>query len=71
MERVNFSQMKDGTAEEYFLLRDLEGPFLERTADRLLDELCRQQDDTLEGYRITRLEHARLVHYAKVRTTTG
>ena len=58
MERVNFTQMKDGTAEEYFLLRDLEGPFLERTADRLLDELCRQQDDTLEGYRITRLEHA-------------
>jgi predicted HD phosphohydrolase len=58
MERVNFTQMKDGTAEEYLLLRDLEGPFLERTADRLLDELCRQQDDTLEGYRITRLEHA-------------
>jgi len=58
MERVNFTQMKDGTAEEYLLLRDLEEPFLERTADRLLDELRRQQDDTLEGYRITRLEHA-------------
>src|ERR1700738_753934 len=58
MERVNFTQMKDGTAEEYLLLRHLEEPFLERTADRVLDERRRQQDDTLEGYRITRLEHA-------------
>lgn len=58
MERVNFTQMKDGTAEEYLLLQRLEKPFFERTADRLLDELRRQETDTLEGYRVTRLEHA-------------
>ncbi|CAB3705360.1 HD domain-containing protein [Paraburkholderia rhynchosiae] len=57
-ERVAFRQMKDGTADEYLLLRRLEEPFLKRTADRLLSELRRQQNETLEGYRITRYEHA-------------
>lgn len=62
---VNFTQMKDGTREEYELLHKLEKPFLALTADRVLDELRRQEHITLEGYRITlegyritRLEHA-------------
>lgn len=52
---VQFTQMKDGTAEDYALLERLEKPYL--TADRVLDELRRQGEVTLEGYQITRLDH--------------
>ena len=55
---VSFTQMKDGTAEDYHLLEKLEKPYLALTADRVLDELRRQGEATLEGYRITRLTHA-------------
>lgn len=58
MYQVAFTQMKDGTREEYLALRELEHPFHARTAQRLLAELARQADETLEGYRVTRLEHA-------------
>jgi len=54
---VSFTQMKDGTREDYELLERLEKPFLAMTADRVLDELRRAGEATLEGYRITRLEH--------------
>ena len=56
-ETVGFTQMKDGTAEDYALLEKLEKPYLRLTADRVLDELRRQGEVTLEGYKITRLEH--------------
>jgi predicted HD phosphohydrolase len=56
-ETVSFTQMKDGTKAEYELLHELEKPFLALTADRVLEELRRQEHVTLEGYRITRLEH--------------
>ena len=55
---VTFTQMKDGTAEDYALLHELEGPYLAGTADRLLRELAGQGEETLAGYRITRLDHA-------------
>jgi predicted HD phosphohydrolase len=55
---VSFTQMKDGTREDYELLRDLEAPYHEGTARRLLKELALQGDETLDGYRITRLDHA-------------
>ena len=54
---VAFTQMKDGTRDDYLLLQELEKPYLALTADRLLDELRRQGEITLEGYRVTRLEH--------------
>jgi predicted HD phosphohydrolase len=54
---VSFTQMKDGTKEDYALLEELEKPFLRLTADRVLDELRRQEHVTLEGYRLTRLGH--------------
>ncbi|MGX9355890.1 HD domain-containing protein [Roseobacteraceae bacterium S113] len=54
---VGFTQMKDGTKEDYELLEKLEKPYLTMTADRVLDELRRQGETTLEGYKITRLEH--------------
>jgi len=58
MKTVSFTQMKDGTAEDYALLHELEGPHLAGTAKRVLRELASQADETLEGYKITRLEHA-------------
>ncbi len=54
---VSFTQMKDGTREDYALLEELERPFLAGTADRLLKELAAQEEETLAGYRITRLQH--------------
>lgn len=54
---VTFIQMKDGTREDYELLEELEKPFLAGTAARLLKELAAQADETLSGYKITRLEH--------------
>ncbi|MFM7626447.1 MAG: HD domain-containing protein [Gammaproteobacteria bacterium] len=50
--------MKDGTRADYLLLRELEQPFVAATAERLLRELARQQEETLGGYQVTRLEHA-------------
>jgi predicted HD phosphohydrolase len=57
IETVSFTQMKDGTKEDYELLERLEEPYRAGTADRLLAELAAQADDTLTGYKITRLEH--------------
>lgn len=56
-ETVSFIAMKDGTREDYELLERLEKPFLGMTADRVLDELRRADDMTLEGYKITRMQH--------------
>ena len=56
-ETVSFTQMKDGTRGDYELLEKLEKPYLRLTADRVMAELARQGETTLEGYRITRLEH--------------
>ncbi len=56
-ETVSFTQMKDGTKADYEMLERLEKPFLALTADRVLEELLRQEHITLEGYPITRLDH--------------
>ena len=56
-DHVDFTAMKDGTREEYELLTRLEKPYLSLTADRVLGELKRVSEATLEGYKITRLEH--------------
>lgn len=58
METVKFHQMKDGDEADYALLAKLEKPFLALTADRVLKELAHQAEDTLAGYKISRLEHA-------------
>jgi predicted HD phosphohydrolase len=55
---VSFTQMKDGTTEDYALLHELEKPHLAGTAERLLRALAAQADEALPGYKITRLEHA-------------
>ena len=58
MPKVSFIAMKDGTHEDYEILAKLEKPFLALTADRILTELRQSGETTLEGYQITRLEHA-------------
>jgi predicted HD phosphohydrolase len=54
---ASFTQMKAGSKEDYLLLQELEKPFLRLTPERILDELHRQGQVSLEGYKITRLEH--------------
>ncbi|WP_286196648.1 HD domain-containing protein [Tropicibacter sp. R15_0] len=56
-EKVTFTQMKDGTKDEYLMLQKLEKPYLSMTTDRILDELRRQGEVSLEGYQINRLQH--------------
>lgn len=54
---VSFTQMKDGTAEDYELLDRLEADFAAGTADRILEQLKRLEH-SLAGYQITRLGHS-------------
>ena len=54
---VSFTAMKDGTREEYEMLDALEQVHRAGTADRLLRELRSQEEESLSGYQITRLEH--------------
>lgn len=56
MNTVSFRQMKDGTRADYELLDDIERRYIEALPERILDAL-RGLDDSLGGYRVTRLEH--------------
>jgi predicted HD phosphohydrolase len=58
MQTVTFTQMKDGTQQEYLMLRGFEQQHAAMTADRILRELRNSADETIAGYRITRLEHS-------------
>ena len=57
MDKVNFTQMKDGSKEDYLLLDKHEKKYVEGTADRLL-KFMSGLNSTLEGYKISRLEHS-------------
>ncbi|GLR45285.1 peptidase [Mesorhizobium amorphae] len=57
MTTVSFTQMKDGTRDDYLLLERAEKAFCAMTPDRIIAELRRQGEETLEGYPITRLQH--------------
>jgi predicted HD phosphohydrolase len=57
MEKVKFTAMKDGDAEDYHLLDGLERDYAAGTAKRLLGALT-QLDESLSGYQITRLGHS-------------
>ncbi len=57
MDKVNFTQMKDGTKEEYEFLTAHEIEHTKGTADRLLTALV-DLDESLSGYQITRLGHS-------------
>ena len=47
IDKVSFTQMKDGNFEDYQLLKKLEKPYLNLTANRIIDELKRQGESTL------------------------
>ncbi|SLN15695.1 hypothetical protein ROA7450_00372 [Roseovarius albus] len=57
MDKVNFTQMKDGTKEEYEFLMSHEIDHTKHTAQRLLKALV-DLDESLSGYQITRLGHS-------------
>ncbi len=57
MEHVSFTQMKDGTKEEYEFLNEHEIDHTRHTARRLLTALV-DLDKSLSGYQITRLGHS-------------
>ncbi len=54
---VSFLQMKDGTQADYLLLDRSERDFARGLPDRILETLHRL-DHSLEGYRVSRLEHS-------------
>jgi predicted HD phosphohydrolase len=55
--QVSFLQMKDGTREDYLLLDRSERDFARGLPDRILESLGKL-DHSLEGYRVSRLEHS-------------
>ena len=57
MKTVNFTEMKNGSKEDYLLLDKHEKKYIEGTADRLI-KFMSELSNTLEGYQITRLEHS-------------
>jgi len=57
MDRVKFTQMKDGDREDYEFLTAHEAEYTKGTADRLLKALV-DLDKGLSGYQVTRLGHS-------------
>ena len=57
MKTVNFTEMKNGSKEEYLMLDKHEQNYISGTADRIL-KFMGGLNSTLEGYKITRLEHS-------------
>ena len=57
MSQVKFTEMKNWSKEDYLLLDKHEKKFAENTGERLL-KFMSTLDDTLEGYKVTRLEHS-------------
>ena len=57
MKKVKFTQMKDGTKEDYLLLEKHEKKFIEETPSRII-KYMNSLTSTLEGYHVSRLEHS-------------
>jgi predicted HD phosphohydrolase len=57
MDKVTFTQMKDGTREEYAFLSRHEADYASHAAERLLKALV-DLDESLSGYQVTRLGHS-------------
>ena len=57
MEKVAFTQMKDGTKEEYEFLTAHEIDHTKHTAKRLMNAMV-ELDEGLSGYQVTRLGHS-------------
>ena len=57
MEKVKFTEMKDGDKEDYELLAKFEDKFIEGTADRVI-RILKNLESSLGGYQVSRLEHS-------------
>ena len=57
MSNVKFTEMKNGSKEDYLLLDKYEQEYIDRTADRIL-RFMGGLNSTLDGYKITRLQHS-------------
>ena len=57
MKKVNFTQMKNGTKDDYLFLDRHEKSFANKTAERII-EFMSNLTETLEGYQVSRLEHS-------------
>ncbi len=57
MKKVKFTQMKDGTKDDYLLLDKHEKEFVKMTPERILKYMG-GLTSTLEGYQVSRLEHS-------------
>ena len=53
MKKVNFTEMKNGSKEEYLMLDEHEQDYINGTADRILKYMG-GLNSTLEGKKITR-----------------
>ena len=54
MKKVKFTQMKDGTKEDYLLLDKHEKEFVKKTPDRILNYMSKLTS-ALEGYKCTNI----------------
>ena len=57
MKKVSFTEMKNGTKEDYLFLDKHEKDFASKTADRIL-KFMSGLTETLDGYQVSRLEHS-------------
>ena len=57
MKKVSFTEIKNGTREDYLFLDKHEKDFASKTADRIL-KFMSGLTETLEGYQVSRLEHS-------------
>ncbi len=57
MEKVHFTQMKKGTADDYAFLQKQEHAYAQKTGTRLLAAL-EGLNETLSGYQVTRYQHS-------------
>ena len=57
MEKVKFTEMKDGDKEDYELLAKFEDKYIEGTADRVI-RILKNLESSLGGYQVSRLEHS-------------
>ncbi len=57
MSKVQFTEMKHGSKEDYERLSKFEKEFAEKLPDRILEAL-RNLGDSMDGYQVSRLEHS-------------
>ena len=57
MKKVKFTEMKQGSKEDYELLSKFEKEYADKLPDRILEALL-NLGDSMEGYQVSRLEHS-------------